>query len=74
MYGSRELAHVIDHMIHVYAIGHTILLWIYQEPKLSFEDARKMCVKTIVNSADFSCIQLVYGFAGKHSIFSNDVT
>ena len=40
---------------------------IVQEPKLSFEDARKICVKTIVTTADFSCIQLVYGFAGKLS-------
>ena len=58
---------VVDHLIgHV--TDHVIVLWIcaFQEPKLSFDDARKICVKTIVNTADFACIQLVYGFAGKH--------
>lgn len=44
---------------------HSLLTHL-QEPKLSFEEARKICLKTIVNSADFNCIQLVYGYAGKH--------
>lgn len=38
---------------------------VIQEPKLSLEDARKICLQTIVNTSDFVCIQLVYGYAGK---------
>ena len=34
-------------------------------PSLSFEEARKICLKKIARPEDFACIQLVYGFSGE---------
>lgn len=38
-----------------------------QEPAFRFEVAREVCLKRIVKAAsNFTCIQLVYGFAGNY--------
>ncbi len=33
-------------------------------PSLTFEQARKLCLKRVAIPEDFACIQLVYGHAG----------
>ena len=36
---------------------------------MSFDEVQTICLDTIVNRADFTCIQLVYGYAGKIRLF-----
>ena len=34
---------------------------------MTFEKARDVCMKKLVNAGDFACIQLVYGHSGMYS-------